>query len=370
VILVHVLSERPVNQNTRAFLSPIIWNQLRIREHGLSVRVFFKPTPDIGDCDVLVINGKYWSGPWENRREEAVAWLTTIRDAVQRIVFFDRSSTAGHLLVELLPLVDAYCKTVLYRDRTNYLRPIYGSRLFSDYYHRKLGLEDETPNFSSTAPDMASLDKLQGSWNTGLGNYSLHGPRLARLYGHLPLRAFLAPPRRFHAPSASRSLDVTCRMGLHYKYETVAYQRKKTAQLLAPYRRTDRLAKSAYFRELRNSRIVASPFGTSEINYRDFETFICGALLLKPDMSHIETYPDLYRPGETFVSHGWDFDDLEDVIEEVLSNYDRYVDVARAGQDLYRWHVASEPGHEAFVDRFVRIAQGPPKNDQEMARTN
>ena len=99
-------------------------------------------------------------------------------------------------------------------------------------------------------------------------------------------------------------------MGLHYKYETVAYQRKKTAQLLASYRRTDRLAKSAYFRELRNSKIVASPFGLSEINYRDFETFICGALLLQPDMSHIETYPDLYCPGETFVSHGWDFDNL------------------------------------------------------------
>ena len=142
------------------------------------------------------------------------------------------------------------------------------------------------------------------------------------------------------------------------------------AKLLSGYRRTDRISKFSYFRELKRSKIVASPFGSSEINYRDFEAFICGTLLLKPDMSHTESYPDLYRPGETFVSHSWDLDDLEDVIEEVLAYYDRYVDVARAGQDLYRWHVASEPDHEAFVDRFVRIVKGPPRNHQDMARTN
>jgi len=367
VIRVHILSEPPVNQNTRAFLSPIIWNRHRIRERELSVHIFFKLTPEIGDCDVLAINGKYWTGPWETRRDDAIAWLTDLRKQVRRIVFFDRSSTAGHLITDVLPLVDAYCKTVLYRDRRHYLRPLYGSRLFSDYYHQSLGLVDEVPTFSSAAPDLASLDILQGSWNTGLVNYSLHGPRLGSLYSRLPWRVLLGPPRKFHAPSPSRAIDVTCRMGLSYKYETLAYQRKKTAQLLARYRRTDRIAKPAYFRELQNSKIVASPFGSSEINYRDFEAFICGVLLLKPDMSHIETYPDLYQPDETFVSHGWDFDDLEAVIDEVLSNYSRYVEIARAGQDLYRWHVASDAGQEAFADCFKRIIEGAAAERQDGA---
>jgi hypothetical protein len=364
MIRIHVLSERAVNQNTRAFLSPIIWNRRRILDRGLSVRIFYEPTPDIGDCDVLAINGKYWSGPWDERRDQALAWLAALKGDVGRIIFFDRSSTAGHLIVDVLPLVDTYCKTILYRDRAVYLRPLYGSRLFCDHYHQELGLEDDEPTFSTAAPDLASLDKLEGSWNTGLVNYSLHGPRLATLFSHLPLRAFLAPPTTFYEPSISRAVDVTCRMGLHYKYNTVAYQRRKMAELLAHHRKTDRIGKTAYFKELRNSKVVASPFGSSEINYRDFETFICGALLLKPDMSHIESYPDLYHPGETFVAHSWDFEDLEDAIEEILSHYDRFVEIARAGQDLYRWHVASDEGHEAFVDRFERLMRGqPPAHD-------
>ena len=42
-----------------------------------------------------------------------------------------------------------------------------------------------------------------------------------------------------------------------------------------------------------------SPFGWGEIGARDFEIFINGSLLIKPDMSHLETYGtfiNLWKP--------------------------------------------------------------------------
>ncbi len=148
-----------------------------------------------------------------------------------------------------------------------------------------------------------------------------------------------------------------CRMGLSYSRQTVAYQRQQIARLLADHQRTDRVSKWAYFQEMRNSRIVVSPFGYNEINYKDFETFICGALLLKPDMSHIETYPDYFRDGETFVSHSWSLDDVTEKVDEVLANYQRYLPIARAGQELYRHYVASPAGDAEFADRFAAQMQ-------------
>ena len=52
---------------------------------------------------------------------------------------------------------------------------------------------------------------------------------------------------------------------------------------------------------------------------RDFEIFINGSLI-KPDMSHLETYPDFYKPMETFVPTRWDFEDLEDKILDLIND--------------------------------------------------
>ena len=42
---------------------------------------------------------------------------------------------------------------------------------------------------------------------------------------------------------------------------------------------------------MRHSRICISPFGYGEICWRDFEAILCGCLVVKPDMSHVETNP-------------------------------------------------------------------------------
>ena len=61
---------------------------------------------------------------------------------------------------------------------------------------------------------------------------------------------------------------------------------------------------------LKNANVILSPFGWGEICFRDREAFINGGVLLKPDMSHIETFPDFYKKNLTYIPCNWDLSDL------------------------------------------------------------
>jgi hypothetical protein len=353
---VHLLAGPPATQNCRAFLAPILANRLSLAERGIEIRHFAALAPELYDCDVLALSNTFWPGPWRDRRTEALELMAEMAGRTPRLVYFDRSSPPGSVNTDIVPLVSRYYKMALYRDRSLYRQRHYGLRLFTDSYHREHGIVDSNPSCTE-AIDEAAEAKLRLAWNTGLANFSLLGPRLSTFHAYLSWRLWLRPPTRFQPPSSSRGVPLMCRMGLSYSRQTVAYQRQQIARLLADHQRTDRVSKWAYFQEMRNSRIVVSPFGYNEINYKDFETFICGALLLKPDMSHIETYPDYFRDGETFVSHSWSLDDVTEKVDEVLANYQRYLPIARAGQELYRHYVASPAGDAEFADRFAAQMQ-------------
>ncbi len=358
VTRVHVLSDPPIDQNTQAFLVPILGNRRLLRERGLEIKCYYSASPSIYECDVLAINNKFWPGSFECRRSEIIEKLGGFAEKIDTVLFFDRSSSAGHVIPEVFPFVSRYYKTSLLRDRSSYLLPIYGGRAFAEFYHREFGITDDFEWNYKPIVSESDLGKLDISWNTSLGNYAWYGPRLTSLYARFPLQKFLTLPRNYHSPSAERSVEVSCRMGFDYSHRTVAFQRREVADLLKNFRRTDRISKLAYFKELKNSKVVVSPFGYSEINYKDFETFLCGALLVKPDMSHLETYPDLYREGETFVSHSWVLTDLMETIEEILANDQRRIDIARNGQDLYRWHVSTDEGRTQFVERLLNLLSG------------
>jgi hypothetical protein len=75
-----------------------------------------------------------------------------------------------------------------------------------------------------------------------------------------------------------------------------------------------------YMQELQSAKVCFSPFGYGEVCWRDYEAVMCGALLVKPDMSHVETDPDIYRPFETYIPVRWDFSDLEEKVRYYLKN--------------------------------------------------
>ena len=352
---INILTCPMQDQNVRAFLAPLLANRRLFQDSGIQFRLYQQPKPELTDCDVLMINSAFWEAPWVDRRTQALELIAHLVECVPETLFFDRSSTSSTVISDILPLVKRYYKTNLLRDRSLYQKPLDGQRQFTDYYHHKDGVVDLAPVWSMPVENAGELTKLRPSWNTALANYSLLGPRISALYKNIPIASLMRPSRRFTRPSVDRSIDVSCRMGVTYKYITVAYQRQRLAETLHRYRRTERVSKIAYFRELRDSKIVTSPFGYSEVNYKDFETFITGGLLLKPDMSHLETYPNFYQADVTYLAHDWDLANIEENIERALADYSHYLQIAENGQNLYRDHTVGRGAHERFVNYFLGL---------------
>ena len=84
----------------------------------------------------------------------------------------------------------------------------------------------------------------------------------------------------------------------------------------------DKLPFEEYIKNLMDSKISLSPFGMGEICFRDFECMHYGTIMLKPNQDLVKTIPDIYEPGKTYIDVKYDWSDLEEKIDYVLSNFD------------------------------------------------
>jgi hypothetical protein len=84
---------------------------------------------------------------------------------------------------------------------------------------------------------------------------------------------------------------------------------------------SDKIEKKEYFNKIYDSKIMISPFGQGEICYRDWEAIQLGTLMIKPDMSRINTTPNMYVDNETYISCNYDWSDLKEKIDYALSNF-------------------------------------------------
>jgi len=85
-----------------------------------------------------------------------------------------------------------------------------------------------------------------------------------------------------------------------------------------------RVSSEEYYKKLINSKIIFAPFGYGEMAPRDLEAAMFGAILIKPDMSYIDTCLDPFIDNETYIACKHDFSDLQNKIEMILGNYNNY----------------------------------------------
>lgn len=259
----------------------------------------------------------YPAGSAEDRRLDPEV-LARLRERYDRVTFFDDSAGAGTTRFEVLPYVDWYLKKQVLRDRSLYTRQLYGRQLFTDHYHREHGVTDTVTLERDAVNHEAQLTKVQVAYNSGMGSFPVHrfrqrlGVALARTVGVGPALWLRSAPRP--APvGRSRPLGVHA----HFRAggpATVRHQRELLARVVDddPLFLTGPVSPRRFRRELLMARGALSPFGWGEICLRDFEAVLAGSLLLKPRMDHLETWPDIYVPYETYVPLAWDGRDVHD----------------------------------------------------------
>ena len=278
--------------------------------------------------------------------------LKKLREKYERLVFFHDDAGGGIPRLEVLPFVDLFYQKALFKDRTLYMRELYGKELFSDYYHKKYGIRDPEERKRAVVEDPEQLKKLRLSWNIGIGDFPRSTGRerfavaLARILGMPIVKPF------YHRETLSEGVltenrglyPVHARMGLVSR-PSIAFHRKLILEKIKDDPRfiTGEVGQRQYNREIRQSKIILSPFGWGELCYRDFEAVRNGALLLKPDMSHLETWPDVFKPFETYVPFSWDADDLIEKAAAYLEDEEARKRIVRNAFEAYREQLAELP---------------------------
>ena len=105
---------------------------------------------------------------------------------------------------------------------------------------------------------------------------------------------------------------------------------------------------------MRSSMAIVSPYGWGEICYRDFETFLAGAALIKPNMDHIETWPNLYKKHETYIPIPWKIEKWESILPNILSDKKLLLKVANNGQNSFK-KIWTKEGNDKFCDHFIEL---------------
>ncbi len=348
--------------------TPVRYNRARLRSLGYDVRFHYRPTPAALECDILCFVSKpviTMTGETSEVFQESGPVLSLLREAGTRagkLVWMDISDSTSVTHFELLPQVDRYLKKHLLKDRSLYGQPFYGGRIFTDYYHRVFHIEDKKPFTQFYPLDPAEEHKVSLSWNMGMGDMYDAFSRKNSLRRLLPwlIRPNYRPP--YVSPRAARDQDIFLRTSADLGRDTVSFGRRELiSRLSALLEKRPGLSGSvqghlpiAQYRDnMRRARIAFGPFGWGELNVKEYEAFIFGACLVRPDISHMETWPDLSAAGETFATYAWDFSDLEEVVCGLLADEPRRLAMAEAGQQAYRDSI-SQAGMERFCEHFAR----------------
>ncbi len=313
---------------------------LRAR-HGAEIRLFDVATfladdRPLPDADLIMIQ------PWFDADPTALSVALDrqrARAPGARITFLDSFAHNDLRLGQAVdPYVSYYIKKTLYRDQETYFLPNQGHTRLSDYYDPLYGLDEPV---TCWGVPRSLLPKLRLSPNF------FTAPRL--------LDAFMAAPPDFEA---ERPIDMHARLTAR---GAGWYGRMREDWIARAAAMTDLetaagtgIELNRFMAELGRSKLVLSPFGYGEPCWRDIEGILAGAVVVKQDMSHLESLPDLFRPWETYAPVAWDLSDLEDVVRRLLADPGLRERIARTAWQEVRTYLETE----RFVDDMGFLFEG------------
>ena len=338
------------------------WNK-QLSDSGINVELVFdhkKIKLDKTDC--LIVNHMYFHHMWNNKTLDASAneeeWIKYLIDAkkkVGKLIWWCAQDTTCSSGFGVIPYVDVFLKNQVLKDTDYYI----GEK--NQEKNLRIWLDQTIDQKRFKVCSKEHVHKIKVGWNLGFNDYRYFPIKLHYLLSnYVPYKLL---PLNYTGVEEPRTIDLTFRGKMNYDNQfpqknAISFQRNKVFTMLSelPYKIACGaiVAKKQYWNELRNSKICISPFGYGEVCYRDFESFIAGALLLKPSMEHLITFGDLFIPNETYIPLKWDLDDLQETMDKVLTNFHEYKDIAKNGQESFK-KVINEAG--AFVNAVNRIVK-------------
>lgn len=359
MIKITIVTSKNLYQNSVGFLYPLIkWkNNIKSKKIKFSINYTLKNTPV---SDVIILDSKLHRGYWLNNPNKIYKDLSFLKNKCNKLVYCDTGDSSGWIQPKIFKHIDKYWKPQILKNKNLYLEKFYDGRIYTDYYYKmynkfkskKTNIETEDWLDPISKDD---VNKIEVSWNTSFADYSIKYHFFGLFFRKYLGRIFIKNSfsNKFSANNIRKN-NLMLNFNTNYSRFYIAYQRKEIKKLFN-LEENNYLSKLSYLKKLRNSKMCISPFGWGEIAYRDYETFLNGSILLKPNMDHLETWPELYIRNKTYLDFDWSLQNLKEVYEKVLINYEKYLDIAFTGQSNYLSYLNGENAENKFVLRFIKL---------------
>lgn len=277
---------------------------------------------------------------WGEDANEVIRILQEIRtnQPARKLIFIDPWAQTTSRYFGVLPYVDWFVKRQRYCNLDLYQKKFIGGSLLTDYLAKEWQLDLADWFVGSEIPDNCQ-HKIIAGWNLGTAKKFRDQLMPNFFISFYPLKNL----------KTEKDIDIFCRLSLgsnnkkewYYQYRARAVEATKSINSSyqvagsAGFVEKGLVPRKQYESELQRSKIVFSPFGWGETCWRDFEAICNNSLLIKPDMSHIETYPDIFQGKETYIPVKWDLSDLAEKCYFYLENQEERERIVKQARQVY-----------------------------------
>lgn len=355
---ISVLSPQSIYTNSRGLMTPLLLWKNNLKKININVK-FFKESFKLSEGDILIVDSKYHRFKWANNVSKIYIDFIKFKKKFNKIIYCDTADSSGWIQKEIFDYVDQYWKAQILKNKKKYYEKMYDRRIYTDFYFKNYNIFDNDEDFSDTNLEEKDLNKIKVFWNTSLSDFSKNSHLFNRLYHISRLRYFLKFKRNKLVDFDKKNLDLFSRFNVNNYRATINFHRQETLRVIKNKYELNigKISRKNYYEELLKSKISISPFGWGEIAYRDYESFISKTLLLKPNLDHMLTWPNLFIKNETYIDFNWNFDNLNAKIEMILDNYNHYQSVVENAYDTYKKFTYNKNAHKIFINHFSKLVK-------------
>jgi hypothetical protein len=343
------VTSRNFHPNTLAVLYPLIFWRRELKMNGIDFDITFDVN-NITNTDIIILDSKYHRDLWNNNTNRILNDFYLLKKKSNKFIYFDTTDSTSSIQREVFDYVNRYWKMQIFSDKNNYMKSFFGGRIFTDFLKNLDVVDSNLNNLNNNPLRNEWLSKIDLAWNTSFSRYDFFGTLYNKYFVKL---GFLPNLRRMklNIDYKSKDLFLFSKFGANYSRKTISYQRKLIISKLN-LKNQKKIGKFDYFKQLTKSKYCISPFGWGEIAYRDFEAISKGCVLIKPDMDHLETWPNYYQKWKTYIPLKWDISDLDEVIIKCNLQYNDFKNYADNAIQIYDKHLFSLEASNLFIQRL------------------
>ena len=346
------------------------WNwfflfQKNLKDLEIEVNFFSSIKKNFFQADHLFLNSRSFP---EVDGHVNLEYIQEIYKKNKNLYWFDMRDSAGTTQFEVLPFVKKYVKKQLYKDKKIYFNKIKGGRFHTDYYINTHTIKD-FKDYNQELLNPKYLKKLTLGWNLGVA-FFFDYVEFSKIDYYLEFLKFkyldkmeykMKLPFYENWNEDKIKYDYFSLMNTKFYRESVGFQRIKLKKVLENLKNKNgiikgRFNKKKYYETLRNSKVSIGAFGWGEICYREFEAIMCGTAFMTADMSKIETWPNIYHDGHTYLSYDLEFENLENNLNILINDISlRKKLVINSKSILENCHL--QTGKKYFLNKILEIIE-------------